>query len=119
MVQTICICGSGTMGSGIAQTAAQHGLNTILFDVQPAALEKARAGIEKNLQHLADKQKLTDADRQQILGRIRYASSISECRADVIIEAIIEKLSAKTNLLNQLAEVNGEHTILATNTSSR
>jgi 3-hydroxybutyryl-CoA dehydrogenase len=118
MVQTICICGSGTMGSGIAQTAAQHGLNTILFDVQPAALEKARAGIEKNLQHLADKQKLTDADRQQILGRIRYASSISECRADVIIEAIIEKLSAKTNLLNQLAEVNGEHTILATNTSS-
>lgn len=118
MVQTICICGSGTMGSDIAQTAAQHGLNTILFDVQPAALEKARAGIEKNLQHLADKQKLTDADRQQILGRIRYASSISECRADVIIEAIIEKLSAKTNLLNQLAEVNGEHTILATNTSS-
>jgi len=118
MVQTICICGSGTMGSGIAQAAAQHGIDTILFDVQPAALEKAQAGIEKNLQLLADKQKITAADHQQIRNRIRYVGNISECRAEVIIEAIVEKLAAKTSLLNQLAEINDKHTILATNTSS-
>lgn len=106
------------MGSGIAQCAAQHGFYAILFDVNKVALQKAKAGIEKSLQGLADKQKITVEQQQKTLGNLKYATEINECLADVIIEAIIEKPEAKISLFNQLAEVNHGETIFASNTSS-
>ena len=66
MVQTICICGAGTMGSGIAQVSAQSGFNTILFDVNEIVLEKAKEGIQKNLQFLVDKQKISAEEKENI-----------------------------------------------------
>ena len=66
MVNTICICGAGTMGSGIAQAAAQHGIYTLLFDVQLPALEKARAAIDKNLQQLVDKKKISAEEKDAV-----------------------------------------------------
>jgi len=117
-INTIAVVGAGTMGSGIAQVAAQSGFNTLLLDVQPAMLDKAKAGIEKNLQYLTDKQKITAIEAGEILGRIRFISDIQECKANVVIEAIVEKMEIKLKLFEQLAEVNDTDTIFATNTSS-
>ena len=60
MTITICVCGAGTMGSGIAQLAAQSGFTTILFDVNISAIDKAKSAIKKNLQYLNDKEKISD-----------------------------------------------------------
>jgi 3-hydroxybutyryl-CoA dehydrogenase len=114
----IGVLGAGTMGSGIAQVAAQSGFDTLLFDVQAAAIEKARAGIEKNLRVLTEKNKLTPEQAEATAARIRYTTQTSDCIADVIIEAIIEKIAAKTDLFNELAGYNSADTIFATNTSS-
>jgi 3-hydroxybutyryl-CoA dehydrogenase len=118
MINTICVCGAGIMGSGIAQCAAQHGFYALLFDVNEAALQKAKNGIEKSLQGLADKQKITPEQQQKILSNLKYISDMNDCLADVVIEAIVEKPEAKIALFNQLAEVNHGETIFASNTSS-
>ena len=120
MVQTntICICGAGTMGSGIAQVSAQSGYYTILFDVNESILEKAKDSIQKNLQYLTDKQKISEEEKEQIHQRIKFVKDINDCLADVIIEAIVENIDAKVSLFNQLAEVNHAEVIFATNTSS-
>lgn len=106
------------MGSGIAQAASQSGFYTLLFDVNEAVLEKARAAIGKSLDGLVQKQKLTAETRQQVWSRLRFVTDLNDCLADVIIEAIIEKTDAKIALFNQLAEINHGETIFATNTSS-
>lgn len=118
MVQTVCICGAGTMGSGIAQASAQAGFTTILFEVNTVVLEKAKVSIEKNLQSLTEKGKISASDKENILGRFQFTSDINNCVADVIIEAIIEKTEAKVFLFNHLAELNHPNTIFASNTSS-
>lgn len=120
MVQTntICICGAGTMGSGIAQVSAQSGYYTILFDVNESILEKAKDSIQKNLQYLTDKQKISEEEKEQIHQRIKFVKDINDCLADVIIEAIVEKTEAKVALFNQLAEASHAEVIFATNTSS-
>lgn len=118
MVQTLCVCGAGTMGSGIAQSAAQHGIYTLLFDLNPQALEKAKDSITKNLQQLVDRNKIPEAEKASILSRIQFVSAINDCLADVVIEAIIEKPEIKVAMFNQLAEVNHSEVVMATNTSS-
>ncbi len=117
-IHTIGVIGAGTMGSGIAQVAAQAGFATLLTDVQPAMLDKAKAGIQKNLQYLTDKQKITVDEATAIMGRIQFLNNVADCKAEVIIEAIVEKMEAKLDLFAQLAAVNSPDTIFATNTSS-
>jgi 3-hydroxybutyryl-CoA dehydrogenase len=118
MTITICVCGAGTMGSGIAQVAAQSGFGTILFDVNETVLEKAKISIRKNLQYLIDKNKITAKEQEAIFNRITFTRDIQDCTAFVIIEAIIEKEEAKVSLFNNLAKYNNEEVIFATNTSS-
>ena len=118
MINTICVCGAGTMGSGIAQVAAQAGFTTIQFDVNNAMLEKSKQAIESSMQYLCDKQKITSEEKTQITERITFTSDYKDCVADVIIEAIIEDADAKATLFNQLAPYNNAETIFATNTSS-
>lgn len=117
-VNTICVIGAGTMGSGIAQVAAQSGFYTLLFDINTAMLEKAKLGIEKNLQYLFNKQKITEAEKDNIFQRIQFVNDTNDCLADVFIEAIVEKVEAKVAIFNQLAEVNHSEVIFASNTSS-
>lgn len=117
-VHTVGVIGAGTMGSGIAQVAAQNGFTTLLFDINAEVLQKAKINIEKNLQYLVDKAKISLAEKEAIHNRLRFISNTSDCLADVIIEAIIEKVEAKTNIFNQLAAINSSETIFATNTSS-
>jgi 3-hydroxybutyryl-CoA dehydrogenase len=117
-VQSICVCGAGSMGGGIAQVAVQSGFHTILYDVNDVMLQKARASIEKNLQSLLEKNKISAADKDAALSRLRLTTDLNDCIADVFIEAIIEKASIKVGLFNQLNEINHSEAIFATNTSS-
>jgi len=118
VIRTIAVCGAGTMGSGIAQLAAQAGFNTIQFDLSPAALDKSRMGIAAQLAKLVEKAKITAEEKDQVMSRIRFSSELADCKADVIIEAIIENQEVKTKLFNDLAIFNDPSVIFATNTSS-
>ena len=118
IINTICVCGAGTMGSSIAQAAAQSGFYTLLYELNPSVLEKAKNNIEKNLQSLVEKGKIATEDKVKIQKRIHFTDDIQTCLADVFIEAIIEKPELKIGLLNQLAELNHSESIFATNTSS-
>lgn len=118
MISTICVIGAGTMGSGIAQTAAQSGFYTLLFDINVEVLEKAKAAIQKSLSFLLEKGKITPEEKENIFQRIRFITDTNDCLADIIIEAIVEKVEAKVSIFNQLAEVNHSEVIFATNTSS-
>src|SRR5882757_4530015 len=118
MIQTICVCGAGTMGSGIAQVAAMAGYKIILFDVNAEMVQKGRAAIEKSLQTLTEKNKLDQAEQQLILTHLSYTTAIADCAADLLIEAIVEKPEIKEELFKKLAAVNSNEAIFASNTSS-
>ena len=117
-IETICVCGAGTMGSGIAQAAVQSGIYTSLFDLNMDVLQKAEQAIHKNLSSLVEKQKISAAQKTEILGHLSFTNDIHTCLADIIIEAIVEKPEAKIALFNQLAEINHSEVIFASNTSS-
>ncbi|HSK11734.1 MAG TPA: 3-hydroxyacyl-CoA dehydrogenase NAD-binding domain-containing protein [Phnomibacter sp.] len=117
-IRTIAVCGAGTMGSGIAQVAAQSGYRTIQFDVHAGMLEKSSEAINKGLEFLVNKGKLSGHEKQEILSRLTFTDSMDACKADVTIEAIVEKPEVKNGLFGQLAEINAPDAILASNTSS-
>lgn len=117
-INSICVIGAGTMGSGIALASAQSGFYTLLFDINNEVLEKAKTSVQKNLQFLVDKQKISAEEKERVFSRIRFINDTNDCLADVIIEAIIEKVEAKVAIFNQLAEVNHAEVIFASNTSS-
>ena len=106
------------MGSGIAQVSASAEFYTILYDLDEEVLRKAKDKLNKDLQALVEKQKISLQKKEDILKQLHFTSDIHQCIADVVIEAIIEKKGAKVSLFNQLAEVNSLETIFATNTSS-
>jgi 3-hydroxyacyl-CoA dehydrogenase/nucleoside-diphosphate-sugar epimerase len=118
MIQTIGVCGAGTMGSGIAQVAAMAGYRTILYDMDAGMLQKGRTGIEKSLAALTEKNRISAEEQTAILGRIAFVNDPGQCVADLIIEAIVESPDIKKALFVRLAAVNGPGTILASNTSS-
>lgn len=118
MINTLCVCGAGTMGSGIAQAAIQSGVYTLLYEPNETILSKAKKNIELNLQRLTDKGKITEESKNRFLQHIQYTHDIQGLLADVFIEAIVEKIGIKIGLFNQLAEMNHGETVFATNTSS-
>src|SRR5262245_41074360 len=117
-INSICVCGAGTMGSGIAQVAAQFGLSTTLYELNPDALARAQRSMEGDLDKLVAKGKISADDKKETLRRIQFTSRIQDCRADAFIEAIIERPQAKVDLFNQLAAINDDEAIFASNTSS-
>ena len=112
------VAGSGAMGCGIAQVFAQAGLEVVLYDVNAAQLDKAKAEISKNLEQAVSKQKISAADKDAALSKISYSTEPGALKADLIVEAIVEQLEPKQQLFKQLATINGAQTIFATNTSS-
>lgn len=117
-ISTICVCGAGTMGTGIAQVCATAGFHTILYEVNEAVLENAKVKLQSDLDALVVKQKISNEKKQSILGNIIFTNQLENCIADVVIEAIIEKTDVKIALFNRLAGINHSETIFATNTSS-
>jgi len=115
----IVVIGAGTMGNGIAHTAAASGFDVTLIDVAEACLERGMSTISANLQRGVDKGKMTADEKQQIIGRIRATSEVNAAaNADIVIEAIIENLAAKTEVFAKLDSITGADCILASNTSS-
>lgn len=114
----ICICGAGTMGRGIAQVCASAGFSTILYELNEAVLDQSREQVQLDLQRLVEKKKISSDKKEAILQQLQFTGRLEDCVADVVVEAIIEKKEAKLALFTQLARINGEATIFASNTSS-
>ena len=106
------------MGSGIAQVSASAGFDTVLFDVAEAAVQKAEEKLRSDLAFLVGKGKLTAEKTDDILSKLQFTADTARCKADVIIEAVVEKPEIKIALFNQLAKINSPQTIFASNTSS-
>jgi len=107
------------MGNGIAHTAAASGFDVTLVDVSETILERAVSTITANLQRGVDKGKMTADERDTVLARIRPTTNVETiAEADIVIEAIIEQLTAKTELFARLDKVTRPECILASNTSS-
>lgn len=117
-IKKIGVIGAGIMGSGIAQVAATAGYQVIFRDIEVKFLQKGLDTIKNNLQRDIKKGKLTEAAANEIIGRIHGTITIDDLAdADVIIEAIIEKMEIKKALLKELDGICKEETIFASNTS--
>lgn len=116
---TMAIVGTGIMGRGIAQLAAQAGLSTLLYDAQDGAAAKGRDAIAAMLNRLADKGRIQRAAADEAIGRMQVAAAIEDLRgAHVVVEAIVENLEIKNRVFAALEAVVSETCILASNTSS-
>ncbi|MBS7807870.1 3-hydroxyacyl-CoA dehydrogenase [Variovorax sp. PCZ-1] len=115
----IGIVGTGAMGRGIAQMAAQAGAQVLLFDTAPDAANKAREALHTTWGKLLEKGRLTPELLQQYSDRLLPCSSLDEFKVcDLVIEAVVEKLDVKQNLFKQLEQLVSASCVLATNTSS-
>jgi len=113
------VVGAGTMGSGIAQVAAQNGHKVVLVDLNPNVLNIAKASHIKVLNRLVEKGVCSQTSCSDILGRINYSSDFKDLKqAKLVIEAIVEDISVKNKVFKQLESIVSEDCILASNTSS-
>ena len=117
-IKSVGIVGAGTMGLGIAQVIALAGYKTFLFDVDDGVISQALKSIEKNLDKGIEKGKLDQQQKKDTLERIEVIEDIQLLKADLLIEAIVEKLDAKQHVFSILENVNSETALLASNTSS-
>ncbi|MGH9457537.1 MAG: 3-hydroxybutyryl-CoA dehydrogenase [Thermoanaerobaculia bacterium] len=116
---TIAVVGGGTMGNGIAHTAAMTGHDVVLVEVSDELARKALTTIDRNLQRGVDKGKMAAAEKETVLGRIRTTASLADAAtADLVVEAIVENLAAKLELFRALDGLAADAAILASNTSS-
>jgi 3-hydroxybutyryl-CoA dehydrogenase len=119
-MKNITIIGAGTMGNGIAHTFAQKDYNVNLVDVSEDALNKALKTIEKNLNRMVSKEKISEEEKVNTLKNITKYSEINQGvnGADLVIEAATENLDLKLKIFKELDEICEKKTLLATNTSS-
>jgi 3-hydroxybutyryl-CoA dehydrogenase len=102
-MKNVVVIGAGTMGNGIAHTAAASGLSVTLIDVENPILDRAMNTISANLQRGVDKAKMSVDEKSAVLGRIRTSTDMDTiANADIVIEAIIENLDAKRSLFQKL-----------------
>jgi 3-hydroxybutyryl-CoA dehydrogenase len=118
-IETLGVIGAGTMGNGIAQTAAVSGLKVVLIDVTDAALSKGMAAVASSLERLVSKGKLDAQARDAALARIETSTDYQRLAAvDLVVEAATENLELKTRILKQIETIVSPSTIVASNTSS-
>ena len=118
-MKKVGVLGTGTMGSGIIQVLAQNGYEVVLRARRQTSVDKGIATVEKNLDRMIKKEKITEADKAEIMGRIHGSTDISIVKdADLIIEAATEDMEAKKALFAELDQLVKPEAIIATNTSS-
>jgi len=118
-IETLGVIGAGTMGNGIAQTAAVSGLKVVLIDVTEAALAKGMAALGSSLERLVAKGKLDTGARDAALARIETSTDYRRLAAvDLVVEAATENVELKTRILKQIEAIVSPSTIVASNTSS-
>jgi len=119
VVDTIAVLGAGQMGAGIAQVAAQVGIDVVLIDVDRAAVDRGLERIKGSLDRLVQKEKIDETQRSETSSRISTRTEISGlAQSDFVIEAVSENESLKKKVWAQVDEVAGPNTIYASNTSS-
>jgi 3-hydroxybutyryl-CoA dehydrogenase len=116
----VAVLGAGTMGAGIAQVCAQAGSAVLLTDVGPDMVQRGLAGIRAFLDKGVEKGKVTAAEREQALARLRPAPDVAAAvgDADLVVEAVPENLALKNDLFRRVAAGCRQDAVLATNTSS-
>ena len=117
-IKTIGVIGAGTMGSGIAQVAAEAGFEVIMRDIEDNFVHRGMSNINKNLGRAVDKGKKSKEEAEAIVGRVRGTTNIEDLKAaDLVIEAVIENMDMKKELYGELDRVCGPDTVFASNTS--
>ncbi|MFN6087460.1 MAG: 3-hydroxyacyl-CoA dehydrogenase NAD-binding domain-containing protein [Cyclobacteriaceae bacterium] len=116
-IQKVAVLGAGTMGQGIAQVCAMSGYPTQLFDIESSLSQKAISSISINLDKAVSKSKISESQKTTILGHLSIAHKLEDIKADLVIEAVVEKLDVKQQLFRVL-ENSSKGSILASNTSS-
>ena len=119
-MQNISVIGAGTMGNGIAHVFAQSGFYVTLIDVQSEALDRALQTIDRNLDRLIKKEKITESDKAATLSRIATDTDIASgvAQADLVVEAATERTDLKLSIFQSMDAAAPAGCILATNTSS-
>ncbi len=119
-MKNITVVGAGTMGNGIAHVFAQNGFQVSLVDISEKALEKALSSIERNLDRMLSKEKITLEAKNITLDNISTFTELAEgvSKADLVVEAATENIELKKKIFAQIDEISPENAILATNTSS-
>ncbi|MDE2573197.1 MAG: 3-hydroxybutyryl-CoA dehydrogenase, partial [bacterium] len=118
-IRRVGICGSGLMGSGIAQACAASGFETIVYEVQRGALDKGLASIRSSLEKFVEKGKLASAERDATLARLRTTTEFDDLAGcDLVVEAIVENMEAKRDLFARLDALLAPHALICSNTSS-
>jgi 3-hydroxybutyryl-CoA dehydrogenase len=115
----IAVVGAGTMGAGIAESAALAGLSVVMVDVREEALDLGRNTIEKDLKRRVKKGRLSEEERRASVGRVSTTTALEACEgAPVAIEAVVEDIAVKSKVFADLEGIVANETVLATNTSS-
>jgi len=118
-IERVGVVGCGLMGSGIAEVAARSGLDVVVQEPTGDLLATGRARIEKSLARAVEREKLTSAERDRALERLRFATELGELRdREIVIEAIVEDADAKREVFSALDRICMASTIFASNTSS-
>lgn len=118
-IKIIGVCGSGSMGAGIIQVAAQSGFNVKVLEANDAAIKRGKSIIEGSLNKLVDKGKLTKEDKETVLSKISFTTNHNDFTdVDFVIEAVFENIDVKKELFQKLDMVTKENVVYASNTSS-
>jgi 3-hydroxybutyryl-CoA dehydrogenase len=118
-IERMAVIGAGQMGSGIAQVAAQAGVEVVVADATAELARRAVDRLGQTLSKLVEKGKLSAAEREKVAGRIRAAASLEDCAgADLAIEAVVESEGAKKEIFGRLDALLRPEALLASNTSS-
>ena len=118
-IKTIGVVGAGQMGNGIAQVAAQSGLQVVMSDIAESFVQKGLTAISKNLDRMVEKGKIPSQKKDEIMGRIRGTVQVKEmAETDFVVEAATENETLKLNIFKELDQVCRKEVILSSNTSS-
>lgn len=119
MADIIGVIGAGTMGNGIAQTAANAGFDVVMCDVKPEFVERGIANISKSLDRFVKKETMTEDQKTEVLGRIRSTTDLTDLKdCSLVVEAATENFDIKKQVFEQLDTICGPGSILSSNTSS-
>jgi len=118
-MKKVGVIGAGAMGSGIAELAATFGHSVVIYDNAIGARDKFENGLQRNLEKLIEKGKITAETAQEIIGRISFVQKLEDVsESDIVIEAVVEDIKIKKQIFIELEQICRDDTILATNTSS-
>lgn len=119
MSEIIGVIGAGTMGNGIAQTAAASGFDVVMCDIKPEFLERGLANINKSLDRFVKKETMTEEQKAEIQGHIRSTTELDDLKdCTLIVEAATENFDIKKTIFEKLDTICGPDTLLSSNTSS-